>query len=152
MIQQMYPQVNHTRRYELNKDMHFAAAHRVPHPGAGVCQDLHGHTYFVNITVVGDDLDEMGFLINFKALKDLVHKRFDHKILNKDESFTDSEDESSIYFPTTEIVAQTIWEIVEAHLATQPNRPRCAQVFVRETPTSYVVYRPTNYYLEGHDD
>ncbi|MCG3056412.1 6-carboxytetrahydropterin synthase, partial [Escherichia coli] len=30
--------------------MNFAAAHFVPHESAGKCQQVHGHTYFVNLT------------------------------------------------------------------------------------------------------
>jgi 6-pyruvoyltetrahydropterin/6-carboxytetrahydropterin synthase len=143
MLQQMYPQVPHNFRYELNKDFQFAAAHFVPHPDAGVCQRIHGHTYFVNITIGGNHLDHTGFLINFKTLKDLIHKRFDHTVLNDDEAFNDLH---PIFFATTEVVAQTIAEIVQKHIDTYftpfADRPYVLQVFLRETPTSYVVYRP----------
>ncbi len=30
MMQQFYPQVQHSYRFELNKDMHFSAAHFIP--------------------------------------------------------------------------------------------------------------------------
>src|SRR5690606_17407906 len=83
MMQQIYPAPAHSYRYELNKDFQFAAAHYVPHEDAGVCRRLHGHTYFVNVTVVGNDLNESGFLVNFKDIKDLIHKRFDHTVLNE---------------------------------------------------------------------
>ncbi len=61
MIQQIYPQVIHPFRYELNKDMQIAAAHFIPHEAAGQCANMHGHTYFINITVAGDELDDSGF-------------------------------------------------------------------------------------------
>lgn len=133
MIQQMYPTVQHNYAYELNKDMHFAAAHHVPHPSAGICQQVHGHTYFCNLTIAGDTLDEAGFLIDFKTLKEIVHNRFDHQVLNH---------VLSIRMPTTEAVAQEIWYSVQKHLNTLPNQVKCLQVFLRETPTSYVIYRP----------
>ena len=50
--------------------------------------------------------------------------------------------ESGTQFPTTEVVAKVMWEIIQAHLDTLPHRPRCLQVFLRETPSSYVIYRP----------
>lgn len=140
MMQEFYPQVMHPYQYELNKDFHFSAAHRIPHTDAGVCERLHGHTYFVNLTIVGDELDSLGFLVNFKELKDLVHKRWDHTFLNEDrENFSNGFD--GVY-PTTETVARTIWRMVQDHLDAKGNRPICAQVVVRETPTSYVVFRP----------
>ncbi|WP_246943951.1 6-carboxytetrahydropterin synthase QueD [Bacillus pinisoli] len=140
MLQQFYPQVLHSYSYELNKDMHFAAAHFIPHADAGKCSELHGHTYFVNITVVGDELNSAGFLVNFQDLKKVVHSRYDHTIMNDHKE--DFNDESSNHFPTTEVIARRIWENIEAHLKTLPNQPKCLQVLVRETPTSYVVYRP----------
>lgn len=135
MIQQFYPQTPHTYRFELNKDMHLSAAHFIPHDDAGNCQYLHGHTYFINITIAGDQLDEMGFLIDFKVIKNLVHKRYDHTILNNHEEFEDK-------FPTTEQVAEEIWKTIQNSLKTLVHEPKCIQVLVRETPTSYVVYRP----------
>ncbi|MFD1739438.1 6-carboxytetrahydropterin synthase QueD [Bacillus salitolerans] len=139
MIQQFYPQVQHDFRYELNKDMNFAAAHFIPHEQAGVCKDIHGHTYFVNITIGGDELNDSGFLINFKSLKDAVHGRYDHTLLNQLDEFKQQDPH---HFPTTEVVARTIWQNIQNLLDTLSNQPKCLQVIVRETPTSYVVYRP----------
>lgn len=140
MISQIYPSVPHRYRYELNKDLQFAAAHYVPSEEAGQCRFMHGHTYFANITVAGDELDGSGFLVNFAEIKKLIHGRFDHSLLNEHaEYFNDSDPK---HFPTTENMARAICEIVQGYLDAQPNRPVCLQVFLRETPTSYVIYRP----------
>ncbi|MEK3883579.1 6-pyruvoyl tetrahydropterin synthase family protein [Paenibacillus sp. PL2-23] len=140
MLQQVYPSARHDYCYELNKDFHFAAAHYVPAEEAGSCSMLHGHTYYANVTVAGDELDATGFLVNFSVIKKLIHDRFDHTLLNND---TDSFDEhNSERFPTTEVVARTIAELVQRYLDGTPNKPSCVQVFLRETPTSYCVYRP----------
>jgi 6-pyruvoyltetrahydropterin/6-carboxytetrahydropterin synthase len=140
MIHQIYPQVSHDFQYELNKDMQIAAAHFIPHEAAGKCAQMHGHTYFVNITVAGNELDDSGFLVNFQLLKKIVHGKFDHTLMNDHKDMFN--DVNANDFPTTEVVARKIAEIVQAHLDTLPNRPTCVQVFVRESPTSYVVYRP----------
>lgn len=140
MLQQIYPAANHGYVYELNKDFHFAAAHYVPAEEAGKCRELHGHTYFANVTVAGDTLDSAGFLVNFAIIKRLIHDRFDHSVLNNDkESFSD---ECSNEFPTTEVVARTICEIVQKYLDETVNKAQCVQVYLRETPTSYCIYRP----------
>lgn len=140
MMQQMYPTANHSFQYELNKDFHFAAAHFVPAEEAGKCREMHGHTYYANVTVAGDELDSAGFLVNFAIIKQLIHDRFDHTVLNDDvESFSDLEAER---FPTTEVVARTICEIIQKHLDGTLNHPQCVQVYLRETPTSYCIYRP----------
>lgn len=139
MLQQIYPSPTHEYEFELNKDMHFAASHYIPHKDAGACQKVHGHTYYANITIGGNQLDDSGFLINFKHIKKLIHKRFDHTLLNEDSLFSD---EDPLKFPTTEVVAKTVCEIIQGHLDTLEHRPVCLQVFLRETPTSYVIYRP----------
>ncbi|MDQ6421815.1 6-pyruvoyl tetrahydropterin synthase family protein [Paenibacillus sp. LHD-117] len=139
MLQQIYPSVQHDYCYELNKDFHFAAAHYVPSEEAGKCRMTHGHTYYANVTVAGDDLDGSGFLVNFAIVKKLIHDRFDHTLLNDNEAFDDATPDR---FPTTEVVARAIYELVQTYLDGMPNRPQCLQVFLRETPTSYCLYRP----------
>jgi 6-pyruvoyltetrahydropterin/6-carboxytetrahydropterin synthase len=140
MIQQFYPQTLHPYSYELNKDMHLAAAHFIPQEKAGACHNVHGHTYFINLTIAGDDLDELGFLVDFKAVKDLIHKRYDHSLLNDQQHDFNSNDPN--FFPTSEVLARTIWKLLQDYLDQLPNQPKCIQVILRETPTSYVVYRP----------
>lgn len=142
MLQQFYPQVKHNYLYELNKDFNFAAAHFVPSSAAGKCADMHGHTYYCNVTIAGDELDESGFLVNFQAIKKLVHGRYDHTLMNNHDEFSAEFEGENHLMPTTEVVARQIWENVETYLRKQPNRPTCLQVIVRETPTSYVIFRP----------
>jgi 6-pyruvoyltetrahydropterin/6-carboxytetrahydropterin synthase len=138
MIGQIYPVPQHSYSYELNKDFQFAAAHRIPSEAAGKCQRIHGHTYFANITVGGDTLDESGFLINFATIKKLIHDRFDHTLLNDDPLFKGNSER----FPTTEVMAEEMHSIIQEHLDQQGNKAQCLQVFLRETPTSYCIFRP----------
>lgn len=135
MMQQFYPTTTHDFQFELNKDLHFSAAHFIPSEEAGQCQMMHGHTYHLNITIAGNELDETGFLIDFKLLKRLIHKKYDHSVLNDHPEFANK-------FPTTELLAQQVWQSIQHVLETKTNQPNCLQVIVRETPTSYVVYRP----------
>jgi 6-pyruvoyltetrahydropterin/6-carboxytetrahydropterin synthase len=68
--------------FKLTKRVKFEAAHRIPgHPGK--CDRLHGHTYLVDIEVSGDDLDSLGILIDFSALKELEALLPDHTYLNE---------------------------------------------------------------------
>ena len=135
MMQQFYPSVPHGFRFELNKDMNFSAAHFIPSKDAGQCQEMHGHTYFVNVTIGGDTVDASGFLIDFKQIKQAIHKKYDHSVLNNHPEFKDK-------FPTTELLAEQIWQTIQDLLMATENKPFCLQVIVRETPTSYVIFRP----------
>jgi 6-pyruvoyltetrahydropterin/6-carboxytetrahydropterin synthase len=141
MIQQIYPSTPHPFIYELNKDMQFAAAHYIPSESAGECAKMHGHTYFVNVTIAGNTLDESGFLVNFSHIKRLVHDRFDHSLLNEHSEFFG--DEHPNRYPTTENMARMLYDIIQKFLDGTVNKPQCVQIFLRETPTSYVIFRPS---------
>jgi len=134
MIGQVYPQVPHSYRFELNKDMNFSSAHYIPDERAGACARVHGHTYFLNLTIAGDMLDDLGFLVNFSELKKLIHGRFDHQLLNELPEVKGT-------IPSTEKMAELIYKLVQDYLDELENEAKCLQVFLRETPTSYVVYR-----------
>lgn len=134
----MYQTPTHDFEYELNKDLNFSAAHHIPDARAGKCAKIHGHTYFVNMTIAGDTLDALGFLVNFSDIKKLIDEAFDHTLLNDHARFSDIP-------PTTETMAKTIYEMIKEYLDTLDNQPECLQIFLRETPTSYVVYRPKEY-------
>ena len=133
-MQQLYPQVNHNYAFELNKDINFSAAHFIPNEKAGVCSRVHGHTYFANVTIGGNELDETGFLVNFRDIKSIINDTFDHRLMNDLEAFQNTP-------PSTENVAKLIFEKIEAHLDTLSHGPKVLQVHLRETPTSYVLYR-----------
>ncbi|ANE48144.1 6-carboxy-5,6,7,8-tetrahydropterin synthase [Paenibacillus swuensis] len=142
MLFQYYPAPAHNYKYELHKDMNFSAAHFIPAASAGQCARMHGHTYVADITVAGNELNEAGFLVNFSDLKKLIHGRYDHTLLNDHEEFTGESSSEPERYPTTEVLARQVWETVEAYLQQFPNKATCLQVLVRETPTSYVIYRP----------
>ena len=130
MLQQFYPVKAHNYKYELNKDMNFAA-HYIDHESAGKCQNVHGHTYFVN-SIVGNKLQDNGFLVNFQELKRIAHGKYDHTLMN-DHDWNGEQ-------PSTEVVAKTIYKAVREALTAYDNKPQVLQVIVRETPTSYVTY------------
>ncbi|RCV51920.1 6-pyruvoyl trahydropterin synthase family protein [Marinitenerispora sediminis] len=58
----------------------FETAHRLPHLG-GKCRNLHGHSWWVEVTVAGD-LDERGIVVDFgslkKRLRDWIDTHLDH--------------------------------------------------------------------------
>lgn len=65
-----------TDHYELTVRAEFDAAHRLPsHPGK--CQNLHGHTWTVEASILGEKLDEQGMIIDFGYVKSIL-KQFDH--------------------------------------------------------------------------
>lgn len=70
--------------YELMVEESFDAAHAL-RGYEGPCENLHGHTWRVQVFLGGEKLNQIGLLEDFKVLKsDLrkVLKDFDHKLLN----------------------------------------------------------------------
>jgi 6-pyruvoyltetrahydropterin/6-carboxytetrahydropterin synthase len=71
--------------YEVTVKRSFSAAHLLKEIG-GKCEALHGHNFFVEISVAGESLNEEGVLIDFRILKrwaDAVLDELDHKYLNE---------------------------------------------------------------------
>lgn len=63
----------------------FAAAHNLINY-QGDCENLHGHNWKVEVSVVTDQLDKAGLGIDFKILKaetNTLLKTLDHKYLNE---------------------------------------------------------------------
>lgn len=70
----------------------------------GKCENLHGHNWHVTVRLAGEELDELGMLMDFRDAKGLLNKildRLDHKYLNEVEPF----DEVN---PTTENLAEYV--------------------------------------------
>ena len=121
--------------FELTTIVDFEAAHRLPdYPGK--CNRLHGHNWKVEVTIVGDKLDKLGMLIDFRELKLEVNKvieTLDHYYLNELEPFLTIN-------PTAENLAQYIYSKLANQLAI--DRPvKVKAVKVWESPHSAAVYR-----------
>ena len=68
----------------VTKTVRFDAAHVLSNH-QGLCKNLHGHTYRVDVSVARQDADEDGMVIDFKDLKriatEVVCDRFDHAFI-----------------------------------------------------------------------
>jgi 6-pyruvoyltetrahydropterin/6-carboxytetrahydropterin synthase len=70
--------------YELMVEGSFDAAHQLI-GYEGPCENLHGHTWKVQVAVTGKKLNKLGMLIDFKEIKTVVNaiiNKLDHKNLN----------------------------------------------------------------------
>ena len=70
--------------YTCHRRLHFSAGHRVFGHG-GACANLHGHNYVVWISAVSKELDQIGMVVDFSVLRDVVGRwideNWDHKFL-----------------------------------------------------------------------
>jgi 6-pyruvoyltetrahydropterin/6-carboxytetrahydropterin synthase len=69
--------------YRLTRRLKFDAAHVIP-GHSGKCARLHGHTYYVDVELLGDTLDDLGILVDFGTVKEVVEPLLpDHQYLNE---------------------------------------------------------------------
>lgn len=113
----------------------FSAAHYLRGYN-GKCESLHGHNFRVQIEVKSQKLDELGMVIDFKDLKEVLNgviKRLDHKNLNELEPFRDEN-------PTSENIAKYIYNQIRSSMA--PNLPllTISKVRVWETDRSWASF------------
>lgn len=117
-------------RCQLSRDYHFEAAHRLPRvPPSHKCSRVHGHSYHVTLLVAGEVHPEMGWLIDFADIDQVVEPviaRLDHHLLN---------DIPGLDNPTSELLAAWLWREI------QPGLPGLVEISVAETPTSRCIYR-----------
>jgi 6-pyruvoyltetrahydropterin/6-carboxytetrahydropterin synthase len=126
--------------YELLVRTRFAAAHQL-HGYDGSCANLHGHTWMVEVSVAGRELDRNGMLIDFKKLKEEVQKvlvELDHHNLNDLPAFGMSGEAGN---PTAENVAVYIFKRIKLLLTAYSIPLTVTGVRVWESPDAAVTYR-----------
>jgi 6-pyruvoyltetrahydropterin/6-carboxytetrahydropterin synthase len=116
---------------ELTKEFHFEAAHRLPRvPPEHKCHRLHGHSYRLEITVVGEVDPSTGWLVDYAdigtALEPILRNELDHRTLN---------DVPGLENATSEVLCGWLWQ----RLA--PRLPGLAAITVHETCTARCTYR-----------
>lgn len=76
----------------ITKEFTFDMAHAL-HGYSGKCAHIHGHTYHMEVTVIGkpiadEDNPNLGMVMDFSVLKKIVHNEvlavFDHAVVLKD--------------------------------------------------------------------
>ena len=115
--------------YKISKEFHFSASHilnglHVEHP----CSRLHGHNYIVNMFFQSDELNEVGFVIDYRELKSIktfIDDVLDHRHLNDILPFN----------PTAENIAKFMFDKFK------PQFPQLYKVEVSETPKTKAVFR-----------
>ena len=124
---------------------HFNAAHRLYNKswdeaknenvfGKCALPNFHGHNYEMEVKVTGEPDEQTGYVIDLKALSDLIRReilsKFDHKNLNLDtEEFRDLN-------PTAENIVIVIYNLLRPHI----DRKFELQVRLYETPRNFVEY------------
>lgn len=122
--------------FQVCVQAHFDAAHFIRNYN-GKCANLHGHRWTVVVCVEGKQLDHLGMLIDFSAVKQTIKKALtslDHSLLN-----------DLPYFgpggvnPTAEHLAQFMFMELRKDLVLAEKR--IAWVKVYESPDAWAIYK-----------
>lgn len=128
---------------------HFNAAHKLYNPAwtkernqevFGPCanENWHGHNYEMIVTVKGPQDPDTGFVVDLKALSDLIRdhitNKVDHKNLNLDVPFLAGK------MVSTETLALEFWRILAAELPSISATARLHCIKIYETPRNAVEY------------
>ena len=114
--------------YELMAEETFDAAHQLK-GYQGPCENLHGHTFRVQVTIGGEKLRKEGFLLDFKEIKSALREilsEFDHHNLNELAYFKSEN-------PTSENLAKVFFLMIEKKFPVK-------KVTVWESPTQSASY------------
>ena len=101
--------------YEVIIRDHFSAAHQLRDYG-GICENLHGHNWKIEVIVSSSKLDAMGVVLDFKIVEDKTKEildTFDHQVLNQVSIFQDLN-------PSAENIARFCFQELKEKLASYP--------------------------------
>ena len=104
----------------------------------GKCENPHGHNYKVFVTLIGEELDEAGMLLDFKLLKQVMRptvEYLDHFMINDLKPF-DAE-----LNPSAENLAKYFYDQTSTQLHEMTaGRVRVKDCTLYETDTSFARY------------
>jgi 6-pyruvoyltetrahydropterin/6-carboxytetrahydropterin synthase len=121
--------------FEVMIERNFSSAHQL-RGYKGKCENLHGHNYKIEIYARGNELDNIGLLVDFGELKeaaDEVVAYLDHRNINELPPFDEELN------PSAENLARYILERVSSRVGDE--RVRIYKVRCFETPTSVATYQ-----------
>lgn len=146
-------------RHSIQIRHNFETAHRLHGAGSPVkCMSIHGHSWWVTVTIEGSELDATGMLVEFGAFKrvwrDYLDTNVDHSlVLHEDDPMGAAVrgvyPESRLLLlpesPTTEVIAQFLHARAEECLAQVADASlglRVSEIHVQETRVNAAGFRP----------
>lgn len=115
----------------VTKIFSFAAAHTLP-DHKGLCKNLHGHNYKLEVTVGAEYLNENFMIIDFGELKNIINeniiKKYDHAYLN---AFFEN--------PTAEVIVREMFSTLDEIF--KEKYVNLIKIKLWETDTCFAEYR-----------
>ena len=137
-------------KLRITKEFRFEGAHALMNYN-GKCKNIHGHSYILYVTVVGEaktdpNGPDNGMVIDFKLLKDIVNKnvidKFDHALVLEEGTPLSNElstEYPNVYLtnfrPTTENLICFFAQTIKENL---PQEINLYSLKLHETASSYI--------------
>lgn len=129
----------------ISRKEHFSASHRLFNKNLtdkenndlfGKCNSLHGHNYYMEVTLCGEIDSKTGYLMDLKKLKDILYSeiisKVDHKNLNEVKLFDG-------VIPTTENMVIIFWNTLKDKI--ENDKVKLYSIKLSETDKNYVIYK-----------
>lgn len=101
----------------ISRTYTFQSAHRLPHvPDAHKCSRLHGHTYSVDVELVGPVDPALGWVCDFERMDvawKAIGEPLDHRYLNEIDGLEN---------PTSEVISVWLWRRLFTYFGTLLSR------------------------------
>src|SRR5512143_545368 len=123
--------------FEISVDYTFAAGHAL-RGYKGKCENVHGHNYKVRVNGAGEEVNDIGLLMDFVDLRAAIKKMveaWDHRFLNDLPPFDKLN-------PSAENMARVFYEGIDSEV--KRHNAYVSSVTVRETDATSATYRPTS--------
>lgn len=120
--------------FELTVKSSFSGAHHLA-GYKGSCSGHHGHNWDVEAALTGNELNEIGIIVDYRVLKVKLKEildLLDHRDLNTIPQFEGRN-------PSSENIAKFIYEAMQTSLKGLPCRMSYVRVY--ETPLTSAIYR-----------
>ena len=125
--------------FEITKVYRFEMAHQLATSVTKECQNIHGHSYKLEVTFSNNVLNHMGMVIDFKVVNQWMRpiiERYDHAFLTRENYGRN---------PTAEQMAreihQDVWTELAHHNMKTGKTIRLVRVRLWETETGMVEFR-----------
>jgi len=129
----------------ITRREHFSASHKLVNHSLSVdendnlfgkCYSLHGHNYYMEVTLAGNVNPVSGYVMDLKKLNvilmDKIINKVDHKFLNEVDMFRN-------IIPTTENMAKVFWDELKDLL--HGDNYNLYSIKLYETEKNFVIYK-----------